>query len=133
MSFAELYFHDPKTKRFTFRKMVVQVFYNALKGCGCAPDWKGYEKRFQIHKTVNKILDVVYLNQRIDLLERALSLLFDEHQLKGLYLAQNITREESIRNISKFELRERFLHYVRRKKEIEEAMDKLRREESEDL
>ena len=92
MTFAKIYFNDALMKGYTLKTMFGQAYYNILKGLGCAPDWEDSEKRYQLQKMVNKILDVVIVSRRIDFLERGMSLLLSEHQLKGLYLAHTITK-----------------------------------------
>ena len=44
-----------------------------------------------MQQTVNYLLDVIYLHKRIDFLERALPILLEEHQLKGLHLVHDLT------------------------------------------
>ena len=39
------------------------------------------------------MLDIVYLQKRIDVLERALPIILEEYQIKGLYLMHSKTRK----------------------------------------
>jgi hypothetical protein len=40
-----------------------------------------------------KQLDVLYILKRVFFLERTINILFEEHQLKGIHLQQNMTLE----------------------------------------
>lgn len=44
-----------------------------------------------MHKTVNRLIDILYLYNRIEFLERALEVILDEHQIKALHLMRNKT------------------------------------------
>ena len=39
-------------------------------------------------------MDVIYLNKRITFLEDAISMLFEKHQLKGIYLLHTLNKSE---------------------------------------
>lgn len=43
-------------------------------------------------------MDVVYLQQRIEYLEKAISVLMEDHHLKGIYLTNIKKRKEIDRN-----------------------------------
>ena len=40
-------------------------------------------------------MDVVYLQKRINFLERAMSVVLEKHQLRGLHLLHRATKEET--------------------------------------
>jgi len=42
---------------------------------------------------VNNLLDIVYLQRRLQFLEKGMEVLFEKHQLKGLYLVHQFTKE----------------------------------------
>jgi hypothetical protein len=92
-----------------------QLIYKFLKKCNCPPDWNEAEERESISETVNNMLDVIYLQKRIDFLEKSLSLLFKEHQLKALYLLPRKTKSESDENYDKHRLRDRLNIFINRK------------------
>lgn len=43
-------------------------------------------------------MSIVYLQQRIEFLEKAMTVLFEKHHLKGLHLLHRVTREEADSN-----------------------------------
>ena len=55
---------------------------------------------------------MVYLHRRIDFLEKTLPLLFEEHQLKGLYLVHGKTKEEADENYHNHRLRDRLISFL---------------------
>jgi hypothetical protein len=57
------------------------------------------------------MLDIVFLQKRIDVLERALPLVLEEHQLKGLYLTHSKSREEINETFRRLEMRDRLISY----------------------
>jgi hypothetical protein len=50
-------------------------------------------------------MDVVYLHKRITFLERGITVLLEKHQLRGLYLLQRASKEETDRNYENHKLR----------------------------
>ena len=76
--------------------------------------WKITEKRSKINNIVNNLLDINYMFRRIDFLESAISILLDEHQLKGVYLSrQNI--KEFDNHFKKHRIRDRVVKYLNKK------------------
>jgi len=68
-------------------------------------------------------LDVVLLNKKIYFLERGIKTLLTDPQLKGLYLAKTITKDDPNENISNLELKGKMLQHLyfnKRKKEKEQ-------------
>ena len=65
-----------------------------------------------MQKTVNHLLDVVYLHKRIDFLERALPILLEEHQLKGLHLVHDLTVDEADKKFKEHQLRDRLVSFL---------------------
>jgi hypothetical protein len=61
---------------------------------------------------VNNLLDVIYLHKRIDFLERALSTLFEEHQIRALYLIHGKTKPEADEHYEKHRLRDRLITII---------------------
>ena len=62
-------------------------------------------------KTVDNMLDVVYLNRRIEFLENALGLMLDEHQLMGVHLQERWDRLRADENFEEHSLQERLTHF----------------------
>ena len=62
--------------------------------------------------TVNHLLDVIYLQKRIDFLERALPILLEQHQLKGLHLIHDLTVDEAQNNYRKYQIRDQLVAYL---------------------
>lgn len=58
------------------------------------------------------MLDITYLQKRINFLEKALSVLLEKHQFEALFLCQNITREEADETYEKYNLKERLIYYL---------------------
>ena len=56
-------------------------------------NWKIAKKQLELNELINKLLDVNYLYRRIEFLERAISLLLEKHQLKGIYLCRNSVKD----------------------------------------
>jgi hypothetical protein len=54
-----------------------------------------------------KQLDILYLLKRVAFLERSLSFLFTDHQLKGIYLSSQCTIAEAIHMRRNHKLKER--------------------------
>lgn len=48
-----------------------------------------------MQETVNNLLDIPYLQKRIDFLETALSVMLEQHQLEALYLCQDLTKAKT--------------------------------------
>ena len=71
-----------------------------------------------MQETVNHLLDVVYLQKRIDIIERALPILLEDHQIKGLYLMRSKTREEADYLYQEHQLRDRLIGYLGEQKEL---------------
>ena len=69
------------------------------------------------------MLDIVYLQKRIDILERALPILLEEHQIKGLYLLHSKTREEADSMYQEHQLRDRLITYLNDQKEIQRELE----------
>lgn len=57
------------------------MVYKALTAINCEPEWKRARKLAKYQETVNNLLDITYLQKRIDFLETALSVMLEEHQL----------------------------------------------------
>ena len=69
---------------------------------------------------VNQILDVIYLQKRIDFLERALPILLEDHQLKGLHLIHDLTVDEAEKKFKEHQLRDRLVAFLHdRKKDFD--------------
>lgn len=51
-------------------------------------DWEGVEVRKKVRGSIKKLMDVEYMQKRMDFFEKSLSVLLEKHQLKGLQLLQ---------------------------------------------
>ena len=65
-----------------------------MKALGCSKEWKNAKVRDKLSSSVNHMMDVVYLQKRISFLERAISVVLEEYQLKGIYLHRTRKRRE---------------------------------------
>jgi hypothetical protein len=116
MKFADYYFKCEEAKEVGFFSFGKQMVYGMLSATPFKPNWELNEKRISLRETVNKVLDLFYLHKRIAFLEKAITLLLDEHHIKGLHLANSLTREEADKKYKQFRLRDRivvFLHKYR--------------------
>ena len=59
---------------------------------------------------------MVYLTKRVDFLERALSTVLEDYQIKGLYLIQDRTREDIEDNLAKYSLRDRLIYFLAKRR-----------------
>ena len=96
------------------------MFYKGLSKCGCELEWPETKERAEMQSAVNQLLDVVYLQKRIDFLERALPILLEEHQLKGLHLIHDLTVNEADKKFKEYQLRDRLVTFLHdRKKDLD--------------
>lgn len=58
-----------------------------------------------MHKTVNRLIDILYLYNRIEFLERALGVILDEHQIKALHLMRNKTLGEAEKQLENYQMK----------------------------
>lgn len=72
---------------------------------------------------MNKILDITYLQKRLDFIENALSVILEEHQLEALYLCHNISQDSINLNYRRHHLRDRLICYFSEKKLEERLKD----------
>jgi hypothetical protein len=92
IGFAESYFKRIEAKKYGMSSYIRYLTYKALSFVNCEPkNWVIIQKQEEIKQQVNKFLDFSYLFRRIDFLEKAVSVLFDRHQLKGLHLLHSLT------------------------------------------
>jgi hypothetical protein len=102
-TFGYRHFHDNSVKQNHLGVYLKKILYGILIKLGMDPNrWKTCRSQNKVIATVNKMLDVNYLYKRIEYLERAISVLLDEHQLKGIYLTKT-----SIRNANDHYKRQR--------------------------
>lgn len=79
--FAESFFRCKEAENFGAFSFITQMVYKALTAINCEPEWKRARKLAKYQETVNNLLDITYLQKRIDFLETALSVMLEEHQL----------------------------------------------------
>ena len=60
-------------------------------------------------------MNVVYLQRRVDFLEKSLTILLERHQIKGLRLAHRLTKEEADENFKDHSYRDRVIGYFRKR------------------
>lgn len=106
---AILYKKDDKEvnlKKYNFLYFIAQLAYRLFKDkCGC--NWGAVKGYFKCRQEVLKQIDVLYLLKRVTFLERAIEILLDSHQLKGVHLLKHLSIEEAKRNRRNFKLHER--------------------------
>ena len=117
MSFllAHDYFGSDLSGSYHFFSYLVQSVYQKLVLINKRPNWKDAGEREKLSKTINKLMDVVYLQRRIEFLERAITVTLDRHHLKGLHLLSRITREEADDNHKQHKFRDRIVNYFKQR------------------
>lgn len=107
---AALYKHDEEKAKFNsynFWQFIKQAVYKFLRLLGKGDDMiqsKGYQR---CREELLKQLDVLYLLQRVCYLERAIEVVFEDHQLKGLHLLKKFTLHQAQRYRRNFKLHEK--------------------------
>ena len=74
-------------------------------------------------------MDTVLLQKRISFLEEAISILLENHQLKGIYMVHRLTQQEVERTQKSHKLRDRMVWYIN-KYGKEDGVDGRRRDGS---
>lgn len=95
MRFAKTFFKDKSSSHFHYLNFFSYLFYRLLAFLNLAPNWKGTKRRDEMKKTVSNLLDVIHLQRRIAFLEKTMTVLFENHQLKGLHLLKTTTKQEA--------------------------------------
>ena len=125
MTFATLHFRSRETRGFNFGTFLKQMLYHLFTAMGYnMKNWKIAERRSRINKIINNLLDINYLFKRIEFLENAISVIFEEYQLKGIFLSRTKIKESDT-IYKKHRIRDRIVKYLR-KKNYEEEMKKNR-------
>ena len=109
--FAQAYFNSKAARNYGFFSFLKQTLYRSLSLCGCKPRWKYVQQRELLEKTSKKMLCVVFLQKRVEFLEKAISVLLEPHHIKGLHLAHRRTRSEFDDSIKQFDFRDRLVGY----------------------
>ena len=63
------------------------------------------------------MMNVVYLQRRIDFLEKAITIVLDRHHIKGLHLVHRLTQKEADDNFKDYSFRDRVIGYFKNQKE----------------
>ena len=79
--------------------MVYSPLRAKLKASQC---WERVRRYHHCRAEVLKQMDILYLLKRVGFLERALEVMFDEHQIKGIHLMRKLTLEEVKHNRKQF-------------------------------
>ena len=61
------------------------------------------------------MMSVVYLQRRVDFLEKSITILLDRHHLKGLHLLHRLTKKEADENFRDHGFRDRLIGYFRQR------------------
>ena len=115
MFFAHLYFKTQETSSFGFFAFLKQLVFNVLSALGCKPQWEFSEKRERMRDTVKNMMNVVYLQRRVDFLEKSITILLERHHLKGLHLLHRLTKKEADENFRGHGFRDRLIGYFRQR------------------
>lgn len=95
MHFALKYFRKKETNNFGFFTFLKQSVWGGLSRVGCQLNWQKGKKREQLSRAVQDMMNVVYLQRRLEYLERAMTILLEPHHRKGLQLIKS--KQETIR------------------------------------
>jgi hypothetical protein len=110
---AHDYFGSDLGGSYHFFSYLTQSIYQKLVLINKRPNWKDAEEREKLSKTVKNLTDMVYLQRRIEFLERAVTVTLDRHHLKGLHLLSRITREEADESYKQHKFRDRVVNYFK--------------------
>lgn len=103
MTFLKKMHSDQTAKDYGLFYFLSKLLYTVLHFLSF--DMNNWEKTREYHKmqkVVIKLIDILYLYKRIEFIERALEVLFDEHQLKVLHLMRNKTFKEAEKNCGRY-------------------------------
>ncbi len=109
---AILYKHDEEKEgfhKYNFLHFIAQGIYNFLKLFGGGRSLeraKGYQR---CREELLKQLDILYLLKRVSYLERAIEVMLDDHQLKGIHLLQKPTLAQARRYRKNFKLQQKVI------------------------
>ncbi len=112
LNFAKHYFKNKFVQDFGGLGCIKLIVYKILTAINCPPEWINTEERAKIRTTVGNLLDITYLQKRINFLEKALSVLLEKHQFEALFLCQNINRKEADETYEKYNLKEKLIYYL---------------------
>ena len=91
--FAKLYLKTEVVKNFGIRGFMKQLVYQMSNATKWKLNWEEAEERQKVRRSMNNMLDIVYLQKRIDFLEKGLSIVLKEHQINGLHLLRGKNRK----------------------------------------
>ena len=115
MAFAHEHFRCKETEQHNFSHFLKRNIYNFFKSLGFEKkSWKIAKKQAEITQTINKLLEISYLFRRIEFLEKAITLLLDDYQLKGIYLSQ-VSINQANKDYKKHRFRDRLIRYLHKK------------------
>lgn len=82
-------------KKYNFLYFLLHLVYVVIDLFGCKCNWKTARLYYECRQEMTKQLDVLYLYKRVIFLQRAVSTIFSDQQLKALHLFQNFTLDEA--------------------------------------
>ena len=95
----KLFYYSPEEplepKRYNFFTYIRGEFYNVLRALGCSSEQDKREKYFKCREQVNEQLDVALLLNKIAFFQTCMSILFEEHQFRTIFLQQKPTVYEA--------------------------------------
>lgn len=68
--------------------------------------WRETKEYHYMHKTVNQLIDIIYLHKRLQFMERALEVLLEDHQIKVLHLMRNKTFKEAEDTFKNYQMKD---------------------------
>lgn len=117
MTFIKKLHSDQKAKEYGIFYFISKFVYSVLTLFKFNLDeWIRTREYHKMHKTVNKLIDILYLYKRLEFIERALEVLLDDHQIKVLHLMRNKTFSEAEHNVKLYQMKENLSKLVEQQK-----------------
>lgn len=68
-----------------------------------------------MHRTVNQLIDIIYLHRRLQFMERALEVLLEDHQIKVLHLMRNKTFKEAEDTYNRYQMKDNLFRLIQKR------------------
>lgn len=89
-------------KKYNFLYFLLHMVYVVADTIGCPPKWPATKLYYECREEMVKQLDILYLMRRVTILERGISSLLTDRQIRALHLLDNRTLAEARRDRRKF-------------------------------
>jgi len=117
MKFIKNLHSDQKAKEYGIFYFFSKLLYSILTFFKFSLEtWERTREYHKMHKTVNKLIDILYLHKRLEFIERALEVLFDDHQIQMLHLMRNKTFSEAEHNYQLYQMKDNLSKIIEKQK-----------------